>query len=165
MKRGRPFNPSLVREGECQVCSKWMQFSRDQSYRVSKGMYRPVCSRECLKVRQRGGGLSGPGKLKVGPSHPNWVDGRSSKATVELVVSYLVKHRDASTEMIRSGLGSCSDGAIARARRAVGIPRTHEGPKIYSGFYTNIAKEARKTIADINRYVANINRYRKEGGM
>jgi hypothetical protein len=153
-KRGRKPNPNIAREGPCQVCGERIPYTRDQASRVYNGGYKPVCSTECLRVRQREGGRACSTKLKPGSAHPKWAGGGSSAQTVERVIDYLVKHGNAPGPKINEALGNCSSSAVSRARRAVGIPLQLQS-NMRHGYYTNTAKETRQLISDIRRYIRN----------
>ena len=152
-KRGRKPNPNIPREGPCQVCGVHIAYSLDQASRVYRGGYKPVCSTECLRVRQREGGYAGGNKFQSGGAHPNWRDGRGSKHTIERITDYLLKHGNVPGLEIREAVSNCSSVAICKARKAVGIP-SQQG-LMRHGYYTNIAKETRQLIIDIRRYIKN----------
>lgn len=150
-KRGRKPNPNIPREGPCPVCGERIAYAGYEASRVYKGGYKPVCSTECLRVRQREGGHAGSNKFQLGSAHPSWTDGRSSTNTIERIIDYLVKHGNAPGLEIREAISNCSSVAISRARRAVGIPLQ----QMRHGYYTNTAKEARQLVTDIRRYIKN----------
>jgi hypothetical protein len=155
-KRGRKPNPNIPREGPCQVCGGRMTYTKDQSSRVYNGGYSPVCSTECLRVRQREGGRAGGNKFQSDSTHPKWTGGLSSAQTIERVIDYLVKYGNAPGPEIRKAIGDCSSVAICKARKAVGIP-SQQGVigHIKHGYYTKTAQEARQLINDIRRYIRN----------
>ena len=152
-RAGRKRGPAVT--AECPACGVSFHLNISQKRNKKEGR-RPCCSKECLRIRSREGALMGGRIFAEGPKHPNWKGGRCSRVTVGRIADYIVRYGDALTPVIIENVGPCTSSAVSAARRQVGIPPKSlggKGPVIQHGYYTNTAKEVRKLIADINRFV------------